>query len=517
MEINMAIKRSAAVLTLLAGVLAISWSAPDERPDAEFFPRCAAPEEEGVDSAVLVEMCREIEKQRIDLHGLIVIRNGRCVFECYRAPYGPDVAQNVKSICKSMLSALTGIALRDKVIDSLDSTVASHLSGYFPEEIDPRKKAITLRHLLTMMSGLKVDEQGPAMTRITQSDDWVRATLESALVAEPGSTFQYSSALTQIMSVILSESSGKSLLEYMSDALLEPLGIDTENIHWTADPRGYHCGGGELWLTPRDLARFGALYLDGGKRGDNQVVPANWVAESTRNHLPQGVATGYGTAAEYGYWWWLAQDGSYAATGFGGQAIVIIPDRSMIVVITGADHQLPAKILPHVVTAASSESLPPNSEANRALDAAVKRLATSAVQPVPDLPAICAKISGKKWSLDAPNAMAYKSISLTFGDGAEFQLKVESDMGTYTFDVGLDDVFRISPSGGLGSKPRDNSYAVKGKWRDANALTLHAHELGSPVHITLDLRFQDDKLHQIIGMARPTGRMFHLDVVGSGE
>ncbi len=508
----MALNRSAVIVVFLAGILSIAWALPEETEKNTFFPACTTPEEEGIDSAILVEMINEITRLNADLHSIIVIRNGRCVLESYVFPYGPDETHNLKSICKSIISALTGIALRDEVLKSLDRTVASYFPGLLEGEKDARKKAITLRHLLTMTSGIRLDEEGPAMTRIINSDDWIKNTFDIPLVADPGTTFTYSSALAHTMSVILSKSSGKSLLAYAKAVLLEPLGIETEKVLWTTDPKGYHYGGSELWLTPRDLARFGWLYLNKGDWYGKQIVPAKWIEESTTNHLKEG------TPIQYGYWWWLVPGGSYAAKGWGGQVIAVIPDQEMVVVITGADHGLPSRLIPPYVIRAvlSDDPLPPNPEACQALDEAVKKLAAPDSKPPAELPEICMKISGKSWELEQ-NPMQYESVGLEFDEKSktECTLVVGTPNGPVRFKVGLDDVYRITTTGNLGSKPARNAWAMKGGWRDPEAFSLDAHEMGSPLHIKLDLRFKDDQL-EIVGSSRPQGRLFSLKVKESG-
>jgi len=514
MENKMIVERSAAILVLLAGILALSWAAPEVAEKNDFFPKCASPEEEGIDSAILVEMFNEIVRLNADLHSIIVIRNDRCVLESYVAPYGPGDVQNIKSICKSLMSALTGIALRDEVLENLDRTVESYFPEFFSDEMDPRKKTITLRHLLTMMSGMQIDEMGPAMNSIVGSENWVKTTFECPLATDPGTTFKYSSVLAHAMSAILTKSSGKNLFDYAKAVLFQPLGIDTESLLWTHDPQGYPFGGGELWLTPRDLARFGWLYLKKGKWDGKQLVPAEWIEESTRNHLKGD------TPVQYGYSWWLVTGGTYAAKGWGGQLVAVIPDLNMVVVVTGADHGLPSRLLPPFVmrAAASNDPLPANPEACQALEEAVTKLAASDPQPVAKLPEIARKISGKPWALKQPNTMNYKSIALEFDEEskAECILVVETTKGPVRLKIGLDNVFRFTFTGGFGSKPKDNMWAMRGRWRDETSFSLDAHEMGSPIHVMLDLRFKDNGL-EIVGSARPQNQLFSLKVKESKE
>jgi CubicO group peptidase (beta-lactamase class C family) len=222
-------------------------------------------------------------------------------------------------------------------------------------------RAITVRQLLTMTGGLPGDDPtigGDARlsTRLFRSRDWVAHILGRPLVATPGTSFAYSNASSHLLSAIVADATGQPTLAVARAKLFGPLGIDTDHafqpraghpprpaqqrayrraaVAWPRDPQGYHMGFGETKLPARDLAKFGWLYLNGGRWNTTRVVPADYVRASTQPHteLPW-----LGPGGGYGYQWWtrrVGQHDSVVAAGFGGQRILVIPDLDLVVVIT---------------------------------------------------------------------------------------------------------------------------------------------------------------------------------------
>jgi CubicO group peptidase (beta-lactamase class C family) len=161
--------------------------------------------------------------------------------------------------------------------------------------------------------------------------DWTRAALGRPMTGAPGSGFTYSTGSSHVVSAILTEVSGRSTLELARERLLGPLGIEVHS--WERSPEGYFFGGNSVRMTPRDLARLGQLYLQQGRWNGRQVVPASWVGESTGRHA-EGWPWRYGA---YGYLWWLPPDDpweSFAAIGYGGQFLYVVPELQMLLVMT---------------------------------------------------------------------------------------------------------------------------------------------------------------------------------------
>jgi CubicO group peptidase (beta-lactamase class C family)/endonuclease/exonuclease/phosphatase family metal-dependent hydrolase len=281
----------------------------------------------GFDVEVLERTAAEIG----DLEGvtsLLVLRHGAPVVERYFRGARPQQLHNLKSASKSVLSALAGIAVGEDLLD-LDSPLAELLPGQWAEE--EGKQSILVRHLLMMSSGLDSTSFG-AYGSWVASRDWVRAALERDLVSPPGTQFSYSTGNTHLLSAVLTKATGRSTLAYAREKLFEPLGID--GVSWARDPRGIYVGGNNLAMRPRDMARFGQLYLDRGRWRDEQVVPWQWVEEST-----QPIARTW-RGGGYGYLWWMRpseERGAYQASGYGGQYIYVSPSADLVIVITSTE------------------------------------------------------------------------------------------------------------------------------------------------------------------------------------
>lgn len=344
----------------------------------------ASPEAEGVDAAALEKLDDYVASKMPELHSLVIVRNGNLVWEryiggnerdldfaggdsgaevpvgeAYPASFDASQVHNVKSVTKCFMSALIGIAIAEGYIESVDTTIGELLRDHFTDEINPRKKEITVSHLLKMRSGLIWDELGYIILKWMQSGDPIGYTLRDQSPAyAPDTVWEYSTADTHLLSACLTKATGMSALEFADSHLFSKLGI-TER-RWTVSPDGYNVGGSELCLRPRDMAKFGQLYLQDGRWNDEQLVPAEWV-ELTIAHQPDvfpETALAYVSRAYafepgndlkryregYGHKWWratLAGHSTYYAAGMGGQYIFVFDDLDLVVVQTASSLYVP--------------------------------------------------------------------------------------------------------------------------------------------------------------------------------
>jgi CubicO group peptidase (beta-lactamase class C family) len=309
----------------------------------------------GLDPETLRELVVEIREgsQFPDLHGLLIVRNGALVVEEYFAGYGQDDLHSIQSVTKSVTSALIGIALERGHLRGLDERIVD----FFPQwrdtiAQDPRRAALTLRDLLTMRSGTDYHEDGnnsphDQLNRLRRG--WDRFYLSRTMIADPGTRFRYDSGGVILMSSLLKGRAGVHAHEFAPEHLFKPLGIT--RTRWFVNDEGHPHTGGGLHLHPRDMARFGFLYLQRGHWNGRQVVPEQWVEESTRLHVP---LENMGYIVGYGYLWWILQpdpdgDGSehiYAAMGFRAQYIFVVPEHEMVVVVTGGTRSQRDQIQP---------------------------------------------------------------------------------------------------------------------------------------------------------------------------
>jgi CubicO group peptidase (beta-lactamase class C family) len=290
--------------------------------------REAAPEERGIDRAALNEADRLAASELPDLSALLVVRGGDLVFERYYGGQEADEPVNTRSVTKSVMSALVGIALGEGLLEGLDQTLGELIPDRLPADADPRTADITVEQLLTMTAGWEWDI-GSDYQRLIGSDDWVGLTLGLPVVHAPGEVYAYNSGGSHLLSVILEEVTGRATADYAAERLFGPLGIQPGD--WEESPQGEASGGFGLELTPRDMAKFGFLYLNGGEWDGEQLVPADYVQAST-SYQSAGDATG---GAAYGYQWWLTDASGYGASfalGYGGQYIYVVPDLDLVVV-----------------------------------------------------------------------------------------------------------------------------------------------------------------------------------------
>jgi CubicO group peptidase (beta-lactamase class C family) len=450
--------------------------------------RTSTPEEQGIDSVWLQRMLEDVRTNGTDVDGIVIVRHGHLVFESYTAPYHAGTPHNLKSTSKSVLSALVGIALREGTLTGLDQRLSEVFPELFVAVDDPRKRELTVRHLLTMTAGFAWEENSPASDRLWESDDWVRDTIRLPLRDPPGVKFTYSTALTHLASAAIARRSGMSTRAFAERHLFDPLGIHAGP--WRRDPRGIHRGGSDLFLTPRDAARFGLLYLRHGLWNGRQVVPRAWVVESTRRQV--GTGGWEGLPESYGYWWWIERDASLAL-GLGGQVLVVAPAQDLVVVFTcAASLGVPAGLYRrYVAPALRPAPLQPNPEAQRAIAALTRELEEPRLVEAPLVPGPAARISGRSFRLE-PNPFGFTGIGLRCADARTCSLVVETPGERSVLPVGLDGRYRVSEPTGLGDLP----FASRGAWESSASGTptfvLSVVPVGDPVRMAVRLTFEGE-------------------------
>jgi CubicO group peptidase (beta-lactamase class C family) len=263
------------------------------------------------------------------LRSLLVSHKGAMVLERYFNGARPNQPANIKSASKSVISALVGIAVSRGLIKGLDQRIVD----YFPElagDPEPKKRDITIEDLLTMRSGLE-STSGRSYGAWVQSPNWVRFVLRRPLVDEPGTRVEYSTGTSHLLSAILTKAAKKSTWQFAQEELATPLGFKLAK--WPQDPQGIYFGGNDMLMTPRQMIQFGELYLNGGRVGDRQLIPRQWVDKAD-----DGVGRSrWGSDREYGYGFWIREFGrhrSFYAWGYGGQFIFVVPGLDLVVVTT---------------------------------------------------------------------------------------------------------------------------------------------------------------------------------------
>jgi CubicO group peptidase (beta-lactamase class C family) len=280
------------------------------------------------------------------LRSLVVSRGGATVRAEYFNGGGPDTPEYVWSVTKSVLSLTVGAALDDGCLRSLDQPIGELLGPSLVT--DPAKAGVTLRHLLTMSSGIDFPEASFYASGPSLYDAWIQAPDQVAFVmgrpvtAAAGTRFEYGSGTIHLASVALTRACGVGTSIFAGERLLSPLGITGRT--WEADRQGYSNGGAGLSLTAADMQVIGNLVLDGGRYQGRQVVSSSWVRAMTSAQI----ATGGGATQWYGYGWWVgwtrAGDPFALANGWGGQFIAVVPAKGLVVTTASRTADQPASV-----------------------------------------------------------------------------------------------------------------------------------------------------------------------------
>lgn len=321
----------------------------------------------GMDEAPITDMMNTLS--RLDehpVHGIVVIKDGRLVFEEYFSgedldltdglnfaykDFDRDALHSQASASKSVTSILLGIAIDQDLVRGVNETMLS----FFPEHSDlndTEKGEITLQHMLSMSSGIPWDESYPYtdprnnLNQQFYSEDPIRYLLEQPLTAPPGTHFMYNSGTTNVLGDVVRVSSGTPLVEFADQHLFTPLGITS--FDWVGFPLAPHIAvaSSTLYLRPRDMAKIGQLYLQGGEWNGNRIISEEWITESTNESIqvPPSENPIPGFIEGYGYQWWRGTFSNgdietYFAAGWGGQFIFVLSEVDMVVVLTGGQFE----------------------------------------------------------------------------------------------------------------------------------------------------------------------------------
>ena len=289
----------------------------------------STPEEQGMDSVRLEAVTRYVE--RAGAGAAVIIRHGRLVWEDYWGGWDRERTDISYSMAKSFTSALVGIAMSEGRIDSIDQPAADFVEEWRGTD----KEKITLRHLLTLTSGLQWQEGYSGVNDVTamaSSADQVAYVLARPLAVEPGTRILYSTGDPEVFSRILFVATGKEAEDYAREKIFDVIGMPQAT--WLKDAKGHTTTYCCIFTTAREFAKFGYLYIRGGRWGDKQVVPAEWVEESTR------AQERLSPADEYGFLWHVPTvpnvPGSvFAAEGIQTKFIYVIPALDIVAVRIG--------------------------------------------------------------------------------------------------------------------------------------------------------------------------------------
>ncbi len=471
----------------------------------------STPENQGMDSESLVELLSFYRENRMNIHSMLIIRNGNIGLDACFYPFTPGgTVHDVASVTKSITSVLIGIAIDQGLIESVEQPLLS----YFPERtianLDANKEKITIENLLTMTSGFNCGYQPGEQehNEMFTSEDWVQFVLDLPMARGPGQEYAYCSGNSHLLSAILTKVTRMSMLDFAQKHLFTPLGIN--EVIWPPDPQGITRGWGDLHLHPRDLAKIGYLYLNNGLWEGKQVLSAAWVEKSTQPQIDRAKKTDtfIRPGRDYGYAWHLVSEGPfsgmYYAAGRGGQSLTVLPDADIVTVITGGENALleyDGGKIGEFILSISDQALPKNLESNENLQQKTEAITAASSPEQIYLPEIAQIISGETFILDE-NFLNFKTISLRFSGQEEAEVRfslIDPTSGKFKQLVApiftqlaapmrLDGIYTIVP-GRFGL-----STGIKGNWDTNGDLLLTIDEMANINVFELRMSFEADKV-----------------------
>ncbi|MFW9770242.1 MAG: serine hydrolase domain-containing protein [Candidatus Thorarchaeota archaeon] len=296
------------------------------------------PEEQNMSNYTLTQMMQFIEDSGSNVRGLVITRNGYIVKEAYWNYNTENTTRHIFSCTKSFTGALIGIAIKEGFIDNVSQRMIDFFPNRTIDNMDARKEAITLEHLLTMTHGLDWNEWNNSYSdpenmynrMFLQSGDPVQFFLDLPTAYDPGTHWVYTTGASHMLSAIIQEATGMTTRAFAQDYLFDPLNMTIGG--WATDNQGINNGGTLLYVTPRAMTKLGLLYLNNGTWNGREIMTEEYVTQSSTPYVNADLL-----APEYGYQWWVdSEQGVFSAMGSEGQYIHVVPDYSIVMSMTAS-------------------------------------------------------------------------------------------------------------------------------------------------------------------------------------
>ena len=385
------------------------------------LPR-AAPSEAGVNADEIVAFLADVEAAGLELHGMMLHKDGAVIAEGWTWPYGKDRPRVLHSVAKSVTACAVGLALEEGRF-TLQDKVISFFPDDLPEVVDEKLAAMSVEDLLTMRTGHASQVSGSVWRSIDTS--WIREFFKIPLVHQPGTVYVYTSAASYMLSAILTRTTGQTMHAYLKPRFFEPLGIEGEQ--WEIGPDGVNPGGNGWTAKTEDLLKLGVLYEQGGMWAGKRVLPQAWVSAATQAHA----------GGKYGYHWFVRPDGVFNAVGVFVQMCIVFPAYGATLAITGAMER--SAVVWPIVERHFPKAFVDVSGASAAADARLQ-VKLAAMQEPHKLSSVAStlprRISGVTYDV-AANPTGVSQLRFEFSD-AQCVFTLTDHDGAHTIAAGID-------------------------------------------------------------------------------
>jgi CubicO group peptidase (beta-lactamase class C family) len=467
----------------------------------DYFPK-STPEKEGVQAGAISDFINAAAHSKTEFHSFIFLRHGKLIAEGWWNPYAPNLKHTLYSTSKSFTAAAIGFALTEKKLKLTDKVV-SFFADEVPNPIPPFLAELTVKDVLMMSDGQDPD---PTPTVVTDTS-WARKFFATTIVNEPGKKFLYNSTGTYMLSAIVTKVTGQKVIDYLRPRLFEPLGIF--GADWETSPQGNNTGGWGLRLKTEDMAKFGQLYLQGGRWNGKQILPKDWVKEATTIKILQDPSASPAKRDSsdwlqgYCYQMWRCRHNGVRADGAFGQYIIMLPDQESVIAITAETPDMQEEInlvWQYLLPSMQNWAYKDDPDADAKLQ---QQLAALALPPRKGASTGAdVSINGKRYALQ-PNTKKLQAIAFAFQDGV-WTAKLKDDKGEYAIPFGDSKWARtettmsgpnlltgaVNHDVGLPPFQTAGSY----HWIDENTLELVLRYIESPHSETLTCHFDGDNI-----------------------
>ncbi|MBX3444439.1 MAG: serine hydrolase [Planctomyces sp.] len=444
------------------------------------LPR-SAPETQGLASSAVLAFVEAADSSVDSLHSLMIVRHGQVVAEGWWAPYDADSRHSLYSLSKSFTATAIGIAIAEGKL-SLDDPVLKFFPDDAPANPSPNLQGMRISDLLRMSTGHQSEPPR------TANESWAKTFLAHPVPFKPGTHFLYNTSATYMLSAIIQQATGETLLDYLTPRLFQPLGIDEPT--WEVSPQGVSTGGYGLSVRTGDIARFGQLCLQNGSWEGRQLVPAEWITRATSLQTSNGSNPHSDWDQGYGYQFWRCRHDGYRGDGAFGQFCIVLPEQDAVIAITSGTADMPAVlnlVWKHLLPAFQSEPLPDDAASQARLR---ERLAALSLPPV-EQTASPATTSSRRYEFPENDSKLQAVVLEPSPDGAATTVRIitagtEAKLnclpGVWTRD-------RIA----YGQFP-EQPLAISGGWTAGNTLTIKMCFIETPFVVTLRLEREGEEL-----------------------